>query len=128
QQRRAEAANARVAGLSGGVVAPCHPFLPIRNGKTTLQWHTWSYSDARSGGLSGFRLEDYLRRGGAEWVVLDGVESDYERETVRRLYDPAGPWPDAVSTLIPPAWPKGPRELYRRKPQGRPPTRSSPPP
>jgi hypothetical protein len=96
-------------------MAFCHPFLPIQAGHATPQLHSWAYDDAVNGGLDRFRLGEYLLRGGARWVLLDGVESAYERESVLRFYRPAGSLPDTLRTLVPREWPVGPGRLYERK-------------
>ena len=41
--QRARQLNQLVAELPGGVMVASHPFIPVRNGKSTPQLHTMGY-------------------------------------------------------------------------------------
>jgi hypothetical protein len=87
--------NAAIGALEGGVLIPDHPFLAIRNGHTTPQFHEMSYQDCTVAGMRGLDLPGFLRRTGARWAILSGGEAPltvgwfhlaYERVTGLTMY------------------------------------------
>ncbi len=72
--RRAQALNARVASLKGGVISSRHPFTPIYNGDTTLQWSDMPYLDMIWAGFHDVDLGAYIDRGNARWALVSGTE------------------------------------------------------
>jgi hypothetical protein len=73
-RRGAEALNARVAALQGGAVAPRHPFLPARNGHTTLGWSDMPYLDMLWSGYTDLDLGPYIDRAHARYALIFGNE------------------------------------------------------
>ena len=66
--------NARVAGMDGGVVAPQHPFLPIRNGHGNPGWSEMPYIDMVWSGYEDLSLGRYVERTGAGYALVTGAE------------------------------------------------------
>ncbi len=85
--QNAEALNASVASMKGGVLAPCHPFLPIRNGHRNAQYSEMPYLDAYWSKLPGLALGPYVEAADAEWVLLTGFELSYTAGELSRMYE-----------------------------------------
>jgi hypothetical protein len=71
---RAKGLNTYVARLQGGVLAPRHPFLPIHNGETTLEWSDMPYLDFIWSGFSDTNLGGYIDKAKAKYVMVSGTE------------------------------------------------------
>ena len=117
---KALAINEFIAFLPNGVIIPNHPFLGIRNGQTTPQFHTMAYNDAVRGGIRGLNLPEYLEKGGAEWAILSGNELAEVRGWIFQRYEPSneaslpslvGYLPDPVVTMT--GRRSGPRQILR---------------
>lgn len=100
QTERAKALNARVAGLQGGVLAPCHPFLPIRNGHRNDQYSEMPYIDAYWGELPGLALGRYLEQTQAQWMLLTNFEIDDSMAEVVARFAPHGRLVDTPKTIV----------------------------
>ena len=87
-RKNADALNAYVASLQGGVLIPAHPFLAVRNGQTTPQLHEMAYRDARHARMRGLDFPGFLARTRARWVILSGLEEQDIRGWVHQLYKP----------------------------------------
>jgi hypothetical protein len=97
---KARALNEFVAGLEGGVIAPRHPFLPIRNGHRTRQFNNMTYLDAMWGQVPGLRLGAYLDAGRARWALVMGTESPNVTPDIAFRYQLVGPMPAGPLTIV----------------------------
>jgi len=112
QWRNVRSLNATIAGLEGGVLMPSHPFLAIRNGHTTGQFHVIGHQDAMDAGIPGIDLPGYVHQVGARWVLLSGCESDLVRGIIASQYTLDHVLTETVSTLT--GGRCTPRDLYQR--------------
>ena len=78
--RRAEAFNARVKALEGGVVIPRHPFAPIHDGHDTLSWSDMPYLDMWWANYTDTDLAGYIDRIEPHSALLSGTEPSTARE------------------------------------------------
>jgi hypothetical protein len=111
---KAAALNAFIASLKGGVVIPHHPFLAVRNGHTTPQFHAMAYEDVINARLTGLDMPGVLRRTGAKWAILTGVEIPHVRGWLHQVYKPDRPLPVHVTAIT--GHRSGPRDLFRLRP------------
>lgn len=82
---RARMLNQTVAELEGGVLSPQLPFIPVRNGHDTPQWHVMGYEDL----TWGQRQHNVLRsveRADAEWLLLSENADWPQSRELRKLY------------------------------------------
>ncbi len=111
--RRAASLNAMVAKLKGGVIAPCHPFLAIRNGHRNDQFSEMPYIDSYWSELPGLALGAYLDRAGAQWMLLTGFEYSRTIAEVATRYDDGDHLPLSPATLL--GQPMRLRYVFRRR-------------
>lgn len=71
---RVRAMNERVAKLSGGVLVPRHPFVPVRMGSRTQQFADMPYLDLALSGYKDIALGAYIDKIHARWAVVSGNE------------------------------------------------------
>ncbi len=83
---RAEAFNARVKALDGGVVCSRHPFMPIHDGHDTLTWSDMPYLDLWWADYTDTDLARYIDRIKPRWALLSGNELPWTaREMAKRF-------------------------------------------
>ena len=85
--------NEEVRALEGGVVAPAHPFLALRNGHTTPQPNPVGHHFAERAGVPGINYSgqlDSIEATHARWLLLADMAVDgpirYALETTRHAY------------------------------------------
>jgi hypothetical protein len=105
--------NAFVASLRGGVLIPSYPFLAIRNGHTTPQFHSVAYWDALAGRMQGPDLSGFLDRAGAQWVILSGVEDQTILGWIYQRYSFDAIVPANVTPMV--GLRSAPRTLLKRR-------------
>lgn len=110
---RAVELNKFVASLEGGVLIPSHPFLAVRNGHTTPQFHDMPYWDAMVGRMRGIDLPGFLKRTRAKWVILSGLEGPTIRGWIHQLYKPHKQLPKRARVNPLTGYPSAPRHLLR---------------
>lgn len=98
--RRAAVINAKLAGLQGGVLLPRHPFAPIHDGHTTLQWSDMPYLDMVWSGFGDLNLGAYIDKSKAKWAVVSGTEVPLAGRELSARYQLEGPIGEAPSTVI----------------------------
>ena len=96
----AVALNHRVAALSGDVVASRDPFLPIRNGHTTLQWSEMGYIDMMWSNVSDLDLGGYIDRIHPLYALVSGNELETVSREISTRFQLDATIPDPPRTLI----------------------------
>lgn len=114
-RKKAVALNELVASLDGGVLIPSHPFLAVRNGHATPQFHDMAYWDAITGRMRGVDLPRFLRRTPAKWAILTGLEGPNIRGWVHQQYKLDRNLPRRVMVRPLTGYPSAPRHLLRRR-------------
>ena len=94
------ALNRRVAALSGGVVASRHPFLPIRNGHTTLQWSEMGYIDMMWSHVSDLDLGGYIDHIHPRYALVGGNELETTAREIATRFQLDSAIFDPPQTLI----------------------------
>jgi hypothetical protein len=89
--------NEYVAGLSGGVLIPARPFVPIRNGTAVEQIHVGGVFDALVAGDKP-HFDDFIRRNRPRYVLLTDQEpaailEPLAKDYVLRGLTPREIWP-----------------------------------
>jgi hypothetical protein len=97
---KARALDARVAALEGGVLAPRHPFLPVHDGHTTLQWSDMPYLDMLWSGYTDLGLGRYIDKQHARWALVSGTEIPTTAHELSTRFQLAAALPDSPVTLI----------------------------
>jgi hypothetical protein len=72
--RRAQALEAKLAALDGGLIAPRHPFVPIATGHHNQQYADMPYLDSAWAGFADLHLGSYLDSIHARWALVSGTE------------------------------------------------------
>jgi len=80
-------------------VIPNHPFLAVRNGQPSKQFHSMTYNDANLARRTGLELVRYLEESGARWAILSGYEG-FVAEEVRRVFPRERRLEHTVATLV----------------------------
>jgi hypothetical protein len=97
QRARAAELNGLVAGLEGGVLMPELPFVPVRNGQATPQWHVMSYEDLVHAGR-GPDVAGVARRTGARWLIVSKKDRWPQLREVKRGFRTVRRLPEQVMT------------------------------
>ncbi|MGF1466462.1 MAG: hypothetical protein ACFCGT_10030 [Sandaracinaceae bacterium] len=86
QWARAEAFNARVAALDGGVFAPDFPFVPWRAGhRSAATFHSMAYADLEMASRD-YDLDELFDRIDAEWVLMVSESGNRRDQAMRRRW------------------------------------------
>jgi len=132
-RERAAELNRLVAGLEGGVLMPELPFVPVRNGQSTPQWHVMGYEDLFHAGR-GPDVAVAARRTGARWLIASKKDRWPQLREAKRAFRPVRTLPEQSMTTgvavtldrlferdpdapVPPAAPEEPRRPKRRRPR-----------
>jgi hypothetical protein len=98
--RRAQEINAFVAALPGQVIAPSHPFLPVRHGKGLDQPITQAYHDHGALSREVVDLVACMGQSPARWLVLNsGNPTPFMRGMAYRYFEPRVGMPHGPATL-----------------------------
>jgi hypothetical protein len=98
--RAVAALNARILSLPGGVIAPRHPFLPVRNGHDTPGWSDMPYLDMAWSNYSGLDLGGYIDRGHARYALVSGNEITSTARELSTRFQLDVRVDDAVPTMV----------------------------
>jgi hypothetical protein len=94
---RAAELNRLVAGLEGGVLMPELPFVPVRNGQATPQWHVMGYEDLFHAGR-GPDVPGVARRSDARWLIASKKDRWPQLREVKHGFRPARALPEQTMT------------------------------
>lgn len=97
QRVRAADLHRLVAGLEGGVLMPELPFVPVRNGQATPQWHVMGYEDL----AHAERKPDIRRsalRTGAKWLIASKKDRWPQLREAKRPFRPVRTLPEQTMT------------------------------
>jgi hypothetical protein len=96
-RERAAELNRLVAGLEGGVLMPELPFVPVRNGQSTPQWHVMGYEDLLHAGR-GPDVAVAARRTGARWLIASKKDRWPQLREAKRAFRPVRVLPEQTMT------------------------------
>lgn len=77
--------NDYVRHLWGGVLIPHRPFLAVRNGHATEQFHGMSWHDAAMAGHA-YDFTPFLRATNPRYIIVDGTENQLLMEPILERY------------------------------------------
>jgi hypothetical protein len=98
--RRADVLNERIARLTGGVIAPRAPLLPVRHGDKTQQYSDMPYMDLGWSKFPGANLGPYLDKIGARYALVNGDEVFASSTQIALRYQLDSVIPDPPPTLL----------------------------
>jgi hypothetical protein len=89
-----------IGGLDGGVIAPGHSYLAVRNGHRNAQIHEQGYIDIMGAAVEEVDVIACLRQLDAKWLVVDDASQLHMRMLLGLAYRPHEPLPKIARTPV----------------------------